>query len=46
MGEGDIANIKVLSLVPYQFKTLFVCVCVFAYACVWLCLYVCVCMHV
>ena len=24
MREGDIANMKVLSLVPYQFKTIFV----------------------
>ena len=47
MREGDIANMKVLRLVPYQFKTMFVwvcvcmCACVFAYVCAWLCLYAC-----
>ena len=37
MMKCDIANMTVLSLVPYQFKTMFVCVCVcvHVYACVY-----------
>ena len=38
MMKCDIANMKVLSLVPYQFKTMLLCVCA--------CVHVCMCMHV
>ena len=47
MREGDIGNMKVLSLVPYKFKMMFVCVCVCnLYVYLHMHVHGCVCMHV